>query len=338
MLFSLGYLILPETCSDTGGYLWIPREVKGQVAEYLTSEERYSLLIQHRCFKRFLEKIRKYSLVESREDAARFFLRLNHNQLATCLTAPTLELALGGLKQVASGFLSLRAKLFSEIVDCELSVTDKDFDEALRGIGLLASTERLKILSMRALPAHESFMSMLSNNLVVDISPLTALVNLRSLDLSRTPVKDISAVSGMLRLTVLGLSGYQLTNLRPLENLTELRGLYLFNTSIEDLRPLSRLTALRILYLGERRDMDLSPLKNLLHVQVHPSITQRSSNRLLNKLRRFAIQKPLCAVVFLSSTCLLIGVIPLLRLQGSVCLLPRDIMDSGPFSDWMVLG
>lgn len=101
-------------------------------------------------------------------------------------------------------------------------------------------------------------------NGVVDISPLSTMTKLESLQLGGLVIDDLSPVSGMsqlMSLTVFG--GKQLTDLSPLANLTHLQALTLNNNAISDVSPLSGLTNLIYLDLMANQITDVSPLSGL---------------------------------------------------------------------------
>jgi internalin A len=77
------------------------------------------------------------------------------------------------------------------------------------------------------------------------LSALTALTNLRSLDLSDTGVNDVSALTALRNLRSLDLSGIDVSDVSVLAALTNLQSLDLRITALNDLSPLFRFACLR---------------------------------------------------------------------------------------------
>ncbi len=96
-----------------------------------------------------------------------------------------------------------------------------------------------------------------------DLSPLTGLTTLSSLDIDANPVGDISALAGLSRMTYLSANNTQLTDISPLAGFPELIYAYLAGNQISDLSPLLELTNLYWLDLGSNLISDISPLVNL---------------------------------------------------------------------------
>ena len=100
----------------------------------------------------------------------------------------------------------------------------------------------------------------LYNTGISDITLLSDLTSLEWLILSSNDISDVSALSGLTSLIYLNLSLTAISNIAPLSGLTSLRYLYLYNTSISDVSALSGLTKLELLYLRNNSISDLSPL------------------------------------------------------------------------------
>ncbi|MEM1390719.1 MAG: leucine-rich repeat domain-containing protein, partial [Pseudomonadota bacterium] len=75
--------------------------------------------------------------------------------------------------------------------------------------------------------------------------------------------KDLSPLSGLSGLQTLDLDGTQVSDLSPLRGLSELRALYLRDTQVSDLAPLRGLSGLQTLDLDGTQVSDLSPLRGL---------------------------------------------------------------------------
>ena len=85
---------------------------------------------------------------------------------------------------------------------------------------------------------------------MTDISAVSGLTNLTTLDLWGRSLTDISAVSGLTNLTTLDLWGSGVTDISALSGLTNLTWLNLSGRNITDISALSRLTNLKTLDLS----------------------------------------------------------------------------------------
>lgn len=106
----------------------------------------------------------------------------------------------------------------------------------------------------------------LSGNIISDISSLSNLTALTSLDLSGNIINDISSLSNLTALTYLNLSNNNINDASCLSNFTALTNLDLSNSNIKDFSGLSNLTALTKLNLRGNQIQDsitLDTLKNL---------------------------------------------------------------------------
>ena len=106
----------------------------------------------------------------------------------------------------------------------------------------------------------------INSNSVSDLSPLTGLTQLTSLDLENNSIADISSLSGLTNLTFLSLGRNSITDISPLEGLYQLTDLQLGADSISDLSPLVGLTNLIRLSLQGNSTSDLSPLAGLTNL------------------------------------------------------------------------
>ena len=84
----------------------------------------------------------------------------------------------------------------------------------------------------------------LTDNEIVDISPLEGLTNLTALFLTDNEIVDISPLEGLTNLTALFLTDNEIVDISPLEGLTDLTRLFLDNNSISDISPLVSNTGL----------------------------------------------------------------------------------------------
>ena len=107
----------------------------------------------------------------------------------------------------------------------------------------------------------------LGGTAVTDLSPLSGMLKLESLNLWHTGVTDLSPLSGMLKLKSLDLSGTGVTDLSPLSGMLKLKSLDLSGTGVTDLSPLREFTGLTLLYLAKVSVTDLSPLSGMLKLE-----------------------------------------------------------------------
>ena len=102
----------------------------------------------------------------------------------------------------------------------------------------------------------------------VDLSPLSALTKLESLQMGGVVIDDLSAVSGMQNLKSLSVfNGAQPLDLSPLTGLTNLSALTLRNNKVTDVSSLSGLSNLIYLDLEGNEITDVSPLAGLTNLK-----------------------------------------------------------------------
>ena len=105
----------------------------------------------------------------------------------------------------------------------------------------------------------------LSQNPIVDITPLASLINLTGLWMyGNQAIHNIAPVSRLTNLTRLGLSGNQIVDITPLSGLTNLTSLNLAWNHIRDISPLAGLVNLEELSLDGNHIRDMAPLHTLL--------------------------------------------------------------------------
>ena len=99
----------------------------------------------------------------------------------------------------------------------------------------------------------------LSDNQIVDVSPLSGLTKLRYLSLGENEIADVSPLAELTALSELHLNDNRLTDVSPVSGLTELRYLSLSGNVISDISPLTDLI-LEELDLARNLITDLSTL------------------------------------------------------------------------------
>ena len=104
-----------------------------------------------------------------------------------------------------------------------------------------------------------------ANRTITDLSPLTGL-KLKHLGMFGIPGIDITPLSTLSTLQSLDAAACDLIDIRPLTRLTQLTSLNLRANQIVDIKPLSNLTSLQKLRLNSNRITDITPLQNLTHL------------------------------------------------------------------------
>lgn len=131
-----------------------------------------------------------------------------------------------------------------------------------------------------------------------DLAALGQMQNLTTLSLKNNyEITDLSPLSGLTALESLNLYNTGAVDLSPLSSLKNLTELRLANAEISDLSPLASLTKLKILYLDDgdlagSQILDLSPLSGLSELETlcipsTPNYTDFSFMENLTQLRRF---------------------------------------------------
>ncbi|CAL6014510.1 Conserved_hypothetical protein [Hexamita inflata] len=115
-------------------------------------------------------------------------------------------------------------------------------------------------------------------NQIVDISPIQYLTNLQRLSMSHNAITDLSPLKNLQNLTKLLCSSNQIHQITVLHYLSNLEYLAIDNNFISDLFPLRSKSLLKYLYLSNNQIYTLYPL------QIHQFINlDVSSNKILSK-------------------------------------------------------
>ena len=165
--------------------------------------------------------------------------------------------------------------ILKTLVEQQLSVSDptvadmvllKELNAAGRGISNLAGLEyatNLADLNLGEFFYYRDWPPELRTNQVEDISPLSGLTSLKSLDLSHNQITDISALSGLTALETLALYNNQIADISALSGLINLTLLDVEQNLITDITPLSWLTRLKSLVLSNNQITGTSALSTL---------------------------------------------------------------------------
>jgi len=106
----------------------------------------------------------------------------------------------------------------------------------------------------------------LSHTSIRDLTPIRNLTELTNIDLSYTPIQDISALKYSAKLQRLSLRNTQVSDISVLTQMPKLQSLDLTNTPVVDFTPIASLGELTVLNLKGTQVRDLSQLQNLLHL------------------------------------------------------------------------
>ena len=132
------------------------------------------------------------------------------------------------------------------------------------GTGLTNSNEVSNVSLLSGLTQLTSLD--LGGNNVSDISPLAGLTNLKSLFLGGNSVSDISTLADLTKLTQLELGGNNISDISPLAELTNLTLLFLGGNSVSDISAVANLAKLTRLDLGYNNISDISVLSSLTNL------------------------------------------------------------------------
>jgi Leucine-rich repeat (LRR) protein len=107
-----------------------------------------------------------------------------------------------------------------------------------------------------------------NSNAVSDLSALSGLKKLRTLNLTRNNVSDISALSGLTNLRSLNLTlNRNIADISALSGLTKLRTLNLAGNKVADISAVSGMAELKTLGLNNNKVMDIAPAAGLAKLE-----------------------------------------------------------------------
>ena len=164
-----------------------------------------------------------------------------------------LEAKMREITGIASGDIMISD--VENITELNLSNPDDATDDVkIKDISALSNLTRLTSLNMK-------------NNSVSDVSALGGLTNLKALRLLNNQISDISAIRNLTNLTCLSLSCNQISDISAVGNLTNLRELYLKQNNVSDISAIRNLTNLRHLNLNNNQVSDISALAGLTNLK-----------------------------------------------------------------------
>jgi len=195
---------------------------------------------------------------------AGLFLQIPEKDFAIDWKDTVLEAKMRSVTGISSGEI-----MYSDVSSIsQLDLSSKPGEEKIHDISALSCLNGLTSLD-------------LSGNQIQDISPLKEITKLESLRLRDNKISDISALSKLTDIVFLSLYENQISDISPLKNMSNLTELYLGSNRISDITVLQGLVNLEVLYLGDNQISSIQPLSNLtklteLHLD-HNQITDVSS-------------------------------------------------------------
>jgi internalin A len=195
--------------------------------------------------------------------------------MAICLAGFTAQARYGDDTETPEDPVNFADPILKVLVGAQLGVTAptvadmvflKELNAAGRGISDLTGLEyatNLAILNLGEFYYYWVWPPELRTNQIEDITPISGLTRLKSLDLSNNQISDISALSGMAALETLTLYKNNITDISALSGLSNLTSLDLERNQVTDISPLSGLTNLTLLELNSNPIADTSPLSML---------------------------------------------------------------------------
>jgi internalin A len=195
--------------------------------------------------------------------------------IAICFAGLTAQAQRNGDPETPEDKVYFADPILKTLVETQLGVTDptvadmvflKELNAPGRGIGDLTGLEyatNLTSLNLGEFFYYAVWPPELRTNQIEDISPLSGLIRLKSLDLSHNQITDISDLSNLTALVTLILYNNQISNISALSGLSNLTSLDLEHNQITDITPLSGLTSLTLLELTSNPIADTSPLSTM---------------------------------------------------------------------------
>ena len=199
--------------------------------------------------------------------------------ITICLLGFIAQARYGGDTDTPEDAVHFADPILKSLVEAQLGVTNptvadmvflKELNAAGRGISDLSGLEyatNLISLNLGEFYYYWVWPPELRTNRIEDITPLTGLIRLKSLDLSNNQISDISALSGMTDLETLTLYRNKITDISALSGLSNLTSLDLERNQITDITPLSGLTKLKSLELSSNLISDTLPLSTLTSLE-----------------------------------------------------------------------
>ncbi|UII21133.1 leucine-rich repeat domain-containing protein [Fulvivirga ligni] len=106
------------------------------------------------------------------------------------------------------------------------------------------------------------------NKYITNIEPLSALNNLKRLDISKTNISDLKPIRNLTKLEELNVSNTQITTLEALKYASTLKYLQAHHTPLTDISVVARLPKLQNFIINHTSVTDFSPLAGAKQLQV----------------------------------------------------------------------
>ena len=131
----------------------------------------------------------------------------------------------------------------------------------------LSGLEHAKNLTVLNLGATRVENKVVNSNAVSDLSALSGLKKLRTLNLTRNNVSDVSALAKLTNLRTLHLTANrEVSDISALAGLTKLRTLNLSGNKVADISAVSGMAELKNLNLNNNKIADLAPVADLANL------------------------------------------------------------------------
>jgi len=156
---------------------------------------------------------------------------------------------------------------WKELLTKEAGIEDNMTRENLQRIADLKKLTISDNLSVKSLEPLTVFLQLqeltLRNTAVSDISPITSLPNLISLELSSNPISSLEKISDLYQLEQLNIENTSVDDPEPIFTLKNLRSLFIGGTQIKNLKGIENLQDLEILSINNTKIKNLKSVNSL---------------------------------------------------------------------------
>ena len=160
---------------------------------------------------------------------------------------------------------------WKELLMKEAGIEDNMTRENLQRIADLKKLTISDNLSVKNLEPLTVFLQLqeliLRNTAVSDISPITSLPNLISLELSSNPISSLEKINGLNQLEHLNIENTSVDDPEPIFTLTKLKSLFIGGTQIKNLKGIENLQDLEILSINNTKIKNLKPVNSLFRLK-----------------------------------------------------------------------
>ncbi len=103
----------------------------------------------------------------------------------------------------------------------------------------------------------------LPNNEITDLTPLSGLIRLQSINLAKNKIENIQPLETLVKTQLLNLEGNSVSNLDAISKMSNLRSLYVSDNKIQSLEPLAGLSKIWTLDAAGNGLADIGPIGKL---------------------------------------------------------------------------